>query len=104
MGAKRKVLKYWALVVAISFASTVNVAFADTDKSVLQAYISEQTLTVIADSELSSDGLKCTVSNKNTDIVAYGPLYDDGVVIKTTVLLDVSTSMPNDVRSVLSQR
>jgi hypothetical protein len=88
----------WALIFAALFAMPLHVVNADTEANVLQAYITEQTLTVFIDAELRSDGLICAVSNQNATITASGSLYDDGAVIKTTILLDVSTSMPSAVR------
>jgi len=88
-----------ALMAAILLsAAMLSVAAAETDTVVLQAYVKEQEFTVFVNGELHADGLTCTVSNQSTDVTAIGSLSDEAALIKTTVLVDVSTSMPSSLR------
>ena len=95
----KKRLYKWVLVITILLVMPLNIVRAEGGANVLQAYISEQTLTIFTDAELNSDELTCAVSNQSTAVTAYGSLHDDGTIIKTTVLLDISTSMPSAVRN-----
>jgi len=89
----------WALIIAVLLVLPLNTVHANADGSVLQAYITEQTLTVFTDTALHADVLTCAVSNQSATITACGSLHDDGTIIKTTVLLDISTSIPSAVRN-----
>lgn len=71
---------------------------ADEGVHILQTYVTEQTMAVFTDAKLHSEKLNCTVSNQSAEIICSGLLSDD-VVIKTTVLIDISTSMPGSMRS-----
>ena len=95
--AKQFILSLLFTVTLISI--TLCIAFAETAVNVIQAYVNEQTLTVFTDIELNSDGLKCTISNQSADIKASGSLSDENTLTKTTILLDISTSMPSALRS-----
>ena len=94
-------LHKWLLIVAILFVILSGSAYAEGDATVLQTYITEQTITVILDTELSSDGLICLISARNASITDFGTLSDEGVLTRTTILLDISKSMPRSTRSVV---
>ncbi|WP_210166179.1 FHA domain-containing protein [Desulfitobacterium hafniense] len=88
----------WILIILILFIMPPNIAQAETETNVLQAYVTEQTMTVFTNAELLSDGLKCVISNQNAEIMEKGLLSDESALTKTTVLIDISTSMPNAIR------
>ena len=97
----RKYIYLWILIASILLTPPLSRAHADNEASVLQVYIAEQKMTVFVDAELRSDGLTCLVSNQSTEILATGLLSDENALKKTTILIDVSTSMPRSARNVI---
>ena len=59
---------------------------------VLQAYVSEDVLTIFTNGRLRYDSLKCAISNQDAIVAASGTLSEGGAKVKTTVLVDVSKS------------
>ncbi len=90
----------YKLIVIISalFTFLPSIVQADAESNVLQVYISDQTMTVFTDIQLNSDKLKCMISNQRADITSTGSLSDENALTKTTILVDVSTSIPSDIR------
>jgi hypothetical protein len=86
------------LLLALLFAASASAARADSETEVLQAYLSEQTMTIFTDSELRSDSLACSVSNQSAGVIATGKLSDEAALTKTTLLVDISTSIPEPMR------
>lgn len=95
---KSRGYKLIPILLALLFAVLPGNSRADSSANVLQVYISEQMMTVITDSELHPDSLKCAVSNQNADITETGRLSDENALTKTTVLVDVSASIPSAMR------
>lgn len=94
----KKKVYIWALIIAALAAMPLHPARADEGNHVLQAYITEQTMAVFTDVELRSDEIRCAISNQSAEITSSGSLSDESVLVKTTVLVDVSTSMPGSMR------
>ena len=86
------------LMIAVLFPAVSGAIQTDAEVNALQVYVSGQVMTVFTDRGLSPDGLTCAVSNQLADITASGLLSDPDALVKTTVLVDVSTSMPVSVR------
>lgn len=63
-----------------------------------QAYAWEQNVDMYIAGEVNSDSLGCKCSNQGLEIVDSGLLADSGVTVRTTILLDISTSVPKDMR------
>lgn len=63
-----------------------------------QAYAWEQNVDMYIAGEINPDSLGCKCSNQGLEIVDSGLLADSGVTVRTTILLDISTSMPKDMR------
>ncbi|MDR0272785.1 MAG: FHA domain-containing protein [Clostridiales bacterium] len=91
-----KIILFFAVILLMPlstvFASEINI---------LQVNISEQTMTVFTDDELRAGGLSCSVSNQSAEIISSGLLSDENALIRTTVLVDISTSMPANARGVV---
>jgi len=83
----------FAMIISMSLTASAVAEFA-----VLQASVAEQRMTIFTGTELSSGELRCTVSNQAADISAFGHLSDEAALIKTSVLVDISTSIPSAVR------
>ena len=94
-----KAYKYIKLILSLAIAFAVPLIIrAETTASVLQTYVTEQTLTVFINAKMSPEELKCLVSNQAAEITASGFLSDENALTKTTVLVDISTSMPSNMR------
>ena len=78
---------------------------ANAATSILQISVLEQTITVFTDKALHHDTLICSISNQKADITEAGLLSGESAhaaaQIKTTVLVDISASVPTRIRSVI---
>ncbi|MCI8287290.1 MAG: FHA domain-containing protein [Lachnospiraceae bacterium] len=63
-----------------------------------QAYAWEQNVDMYIAGEINPDSLGCKCSNQGLEIVDSGLLADSGVTVRTTILLDISASVPKDMR------
>ena len=95
---KKYIFKLTLMIVAVLLTIPASIVQADAEANILQIYISGQTMTVFTDVELRSDALTCTVSNQIAEITATGKLSGENSLTKTTILVDVSTSMPSVIR------
>ena len=95
----RKYFCMMSLISAILMIIPFNIAKADTNADVLQVYVSEQTMTAFTNVELNSDALSCAISNQSSEITKSGLVSGEDALIKTTVLIDISTSMPSATRN-----
>lgn len=68
------------------------------DHVLMQAYIDEQDMDLFMSGEFDRQGLDIKVSNKETEIINSGFLSEANITVRTTVLVDISTSMPLHVR------
>ena len=76
-----------------------NAKASGNEADILQVYVSGQTMYAFTDAALSSDALSCLISNQAADITGAGVMTNDDTHIKTTILVDVSTSMPRSARN-----
>ena len=76
-------------------------ARAAAEEELLQVCCEGETLTAFVSTGLSAPQLTCTISNQEASVLAAGSLADEDTLIKTTVLLDISTSMPSELRGVV---
>lgn len=86
------------LVLFLSLLFCVQVCFAAEDNVLLQGYTWENRADLYIFSDINMDTVTVNVSNQLAEIVDGGLLTDKGVTIRTTVLLDISTSMPRSMR------
>ena len=68
---------------------------AGAETGILQAYVSGDLLTLFTSGRLRYDSLICTISTQSCELNSSGKLSDGGARIKTTVLIDVSNSVPD---------
>lgn len=66
--------------------------------SLAQAHIDENVLDIIARGDFDMDGAEVKVANRQSTITDGGYLSEGTVRVRTTILLDVSTSMPYATR------
>jgi hypothetical protein len=86
------------LIVIMLLTMSLTVTAASDDATILQIYINEQTMTAFSPYGLQSDSLFCKVANQNAQITSSGFLTDEEALIQTTILLDISTSIPSAMR------
>ena len=95
--------RYFASILAsaLLLALPISAAFAEgsEDLRLMQVYVSGQTLVAFTGAGFQADELSCLVSNQSAEITASGSLSDSDVIVMTTVLVDISTSMPRSLRS-----
>jgi hypothetical protein len=63
-----------------------------------EAYAWERFIDVFIAGDMNPESLSCRVSNQAAEVVGRGLLADQGVTVRTTILLDVSASMPSQAR------
>ncbi|MDR1703304.1 MAG: FHA domain-containing protein [Clostridiales bacterium] len=71
------------------------------NQKISQMYISGRAVTVFTDGPLNAESVRLAVSNIPAEVTAAGSLSGPNALIKTTLLVDISTSMPRDARSVV---
>lgn len=64
----------------------------------LQVHAGPQATTIFLDAPLSADGVSCKVSNQPAQVVGSGAVSAGDMTVKTTVLVDISTSIPTAMR------
>jgi len=99
-----KRIKKHLVNVTLAIAVLLNLPFTAlagtwTEADVIQSYVIERAATVFTKAKFLPGDLKCTISNQNAEITAAGALSDEQALTKTTVLVDISTSMPKAIRS-----
>lgn len=76
-----------------------NAAAADNPCTLVQAYIDGDTLDIIACGDFDLQNADVKVANRQSAISEYGLVSEGKIRVYTTVLVDVSTSMPNAART-----
>lgn len=95
MSVKRTLIIWTILAVIFSSASD---CYAEENETLAQVYAWEQNMDVYLTGNLESDHLSCKISNQSAEIMDSGLLTDKNVAIRTTILVDISKSMPSAVR------
>jgi len=89
-----------ALIITILFSIPLTtLATSDTLIEILQSYVIEQTTIIFFNIKLRSETLKCVISKLETEIMETGLLSDGHTQIKTTILVDISKSIPKTMRN-----
>lgn len=86
------------LTVLILFLFPAPVCNAQEDVALLQACAWEQYIDVFIQGLMDAGSLDCKVSNRQADMADAGLLEDRGITARTTILLDISTSMHSQMR------
>ncbi len=99
---RRYPITFVSLTAALLIIScTVVHAAGSGDTKISQMYVSGGTATVFADGPLNGGELTFAVSNIPAQIMEFGSLSDPNALIMTTILVDISTSMPRAARGVV---
>lgn len=87
------------VLLILSFAGTlVPRAMAEGVLQVVQVVPGEKETTLFLSGEINPATATCRVSNQEASVVKSGSLADEGARIQTTVLIDVSASVPKAMR------
>lgn len=92
--------KMWSLVLSMLLISnlTALVCFADDEVSISQAYVSTNQIDIFGKAEFDEESLNVKISNQVAEIVDCGTISEKGISVYTTILVDVSTSIPLETR------
>ena len=80
-------------------AETSGIASVETNVQLVQGYVSGEYLDLFLSNELVEDSLSIKVANRETEFFDAGKLAEEEIAVKTTILIDNSTSMPSATRA-----
>ena len=85
----------YALVVAVmTELFLLSNAYASENAAIIQAYINEKNLDIFINSRFDEEKLYVKAANREADVIGCGTIFDDEISVCTTILVDISTSMP----------
>ena len=88
-----------AVITAVLLALfSVIICYADDGPSLVQVYSYENTMDVFISGYINTDNASVKVANREAEVVSGGSLADMGVTVRTTLLIDISTSIPTAAR------
>lgn len=94
------VKRFFTLLVVLAAAVLCTpVYYAENEPVLIQGCPWEENIDIYVSGEINTDSLTCKISNQAAEIVDGGLLADKDVSVRTTILLDISTSMPAQMRS-----
>ena len=96
MSVKKMFISLMMITFCISLCAPISLA-ANTP-ILLQGYAWEDNIDVFISGDLETDNIQFIVSKQAGEVTDSGRLVDKGVTIRTTILLDISTSMPQYMR------
>lgn len=96
MSVKKMFISLMMITFCISLCAPISLA-ANTP-ILLQGYAWEDNIDVFISGDLETDNIQFIVSKQAGEVTDSGCLADKGVTIRTTILLDISTSMPQNMR------
>lgn len=74
-------------------------AYADSAPVMVQTYIDEENIDIFLSDSLDGRNLTVKIADQTAKIFDYGSLADKSIPVRTTILVDVSASIPLSVRS-----
>lgn len=87
--------RFSSLVVAVLLITFCGITTsAETDIRLLQGYSNEEYLDLFLPCELDEDSLCIKVANQETEVFDAGMLSEEEIAVRTTILIDNSTSIP----------
>ena len=96
MSVKKMLILFMVTLFSISLCTSV--ALAASTPVLLQGCAWEENIDVFISGELGTNDIQFEVSKQAAEVTDSGLLADKGVTIRTTILLDISTSMPQNMR------
>lgn len=95
---KNKFFCFVLCSIIFSFILTPVRAATESSCTLMQAYIDDVKLDIVARGDFDFQSANVKVSNRQSKITECGTVSEGKIHIRTTVLIDVSTSMPYDTR------
>lgn len=93
------VRRVFSVLLAISvIACPMMVSYGEESARFSQACAWEQNVDIFIEGELDSQNISCKISNQEAEIMESGLLTNVGATIRTTLLVDISTSIPSASR------
>lgn len=96
MGAKRLLVTLFVL--AILLTCPILSGHAQSNSALVQCYMNDQSMDLFVSDDLNSQSLSIKVSNQAVAITDSGLISDEKAAERTTILVDVSTSIPSASR------
>lgn len=95
-----QIKKIFILIISIFAvtAASLPVCYADNDIDITQAYVNGNYIDVFIPMDMKSDVLSANISTQSAALIDSGSITDKGISVYTTILLDISTSMPLEAR------
>lgn len=93
--------RYWKKLCgmgALAILLMMSAVVAVRAEQVLQVSTNGQNVVIFMTDPIQSDIVACKVSNQPAQILRTGTMSDSDVIIKTTILVDISTSIPANMR------
>ena len=90
----RRLFKILSFFIAAAFL--IITCCAEGNAKLSQAYIREQNIDAFIAGDMNSDDLNCKVSNQPAEIAGSGLLAEMGIAVRTTILVDISSSIRAD--------
>lgn len=99
-------MKYRIISIMTALAAllmlSLNVYAAET-APLIQAFISEKNLDIFTKGSFDAGKLDVKAANREAEIVGSGTLAEKNISVKTTILIDISTSMPFGARKKVAE-
>ena len=95
MSVKRFITLLSAILIICALMPAV---YADGGAVLSQVYSHEQNMDIFIAGDLNANNISVKVANRNADVLERGLLTDCGGTVRTTVLVDISTSIPFEAR------
>lgn len=91
--------RLFALAAAVTAALFLfSNVYASENAAIAQAYINEKNLDMFTSSIFDEEKLHVKVANREADVIDCGTISDEEICVCTTILVDISTSMPAAAR------
>lgn len=101
MSVRKMLILFIVTLFSISLCTSVSLAANNT--VLLQGCAWEENVDVFVSGELGTNDLQFEVSKQVAEVTDSGLLADKGVTVRTTILLDISASMPQNMRSKVTE-
>lgn len=95
---KNKIFCFVLCSIIFSFMSASAGAASESSCTLMQAYISDNKLDIIARGDFEFQSADVKVANRQSEIMECGFVSEGKIRVRTTILVDVSTSMPYATR------
>lgn len=96
---KKKIFCFVLCSIIFSFMLSPVRAATESSCTLVQAYIDDDKLDIVARGDFDLQSANVKVSNRQSGIVECGSVSEGKIQVRTTVLVDVSTSMPYSTRA-----